>query len=99
MTYRKTVIATLAILAVLSVSTHPATAQLKKVKVDTEVLFETDAVHAGDTLRLAYSVDIEHPYHVQSDKPFPRRFRNERIPHLCGIRRKDTTHALNLPSV
>lgn len=46
-----------------------ATAQRGVIRVDTNWVFETDAAHAGTTLRAALEVDLQDGYHVQSNKP------------------------------
>ena len=56
-------------LLILALPVAPAAAQPKKVRIDTNLIFETDAAHAGSTIHAALEVDIEKGYHIQSNAP------------------------------
>jgi thiol:disulfide interchange protein len=61
----RTAFAALVVLAVASA----AHAQLRGVPAVVTPIAEADAVHAGDTVRLALQVELPHGFHVQSNKP------------------------------
>ena len=62
--------AVLCVLGVLSGGEFSsATAQLKRIKADLTPLLESDAVHAGTTVRAALTVTLPDRFHVQSNKP------------------------------
>jgi thioredoxin:protein disulfide reductase len=44
-------------------------AQLQRIKADVTPLLDTDAAHAGDTIRAALTVTLPRGFHVQSNKP------------------------------
>ena len=56
-------------LAVIVGAASPASAQLMKVEVGTDLVLESDAVHPGGTIRGALEVRIPGKYHVQSNAP------------------------------
>ncbi len=58
-----------AALVVLTMPVEWAAAQPKNVGIDTNLVFETDAAHAGSTIRAALVVDVQEGYHIQSDAP------------------------------
>jgi thiol:disulfide interchange protein len=39
------------------------------IDIETDVLYQTDAAHAGTTLHAAFKVKLEHGYHVNSNEP------------------------------
>ncbi len=66
--FRNIGLATL-VLVVLAMPVERAAAQAKNVRVDTNLIFDTDAAHAGSTIHAALEVDIEKGYHIQSNAP------------------------------
>ena len=66
--FQNTGLATL-ILVVLAMPMEWAAAQAKSVGIDTHLIFETGAAHAGSTVHAALEVDLEKSYHVQSNAP------------------------------
>ncbi|MDK1020278.1 MAG: cytochrome c biogenesis protein CcdA [Candidatus Hydrogenedentes bacterium] len=57
------------VLVVLAMPVEWAAAQAKNVRVETNLIFDTDAAHAGSTIYAALEVDIEKGYHIQSNAP------------------------------